>query len=722
MSLSRRCFLRFFGGATAGAMLSPLPWKLLDDAAIWTQNWSWIPRTPGGPVSWRHTTCTQCPAACGLRLRLVGERTVSAWNVAGHPVGDGGLCPLGLGIAQAGFHPSRLRGAVARVSGGDQPWRLVDAPQAVAEVGRRVAQLRDAGNAGALAILDLRPGRALSVLYGDFLAAAGGGAYLTLPDGPQQAAAVLNGLLDPTRLTTGEPGCAWERVSTLLSFGVAAPAACRPGTHVIQAAPNGSQATSQADAWLPILPGTEVALILGLAHVLRHELPAGQALALPGETADDPFWARYGALVADHTPEHVAMVTGLACSELRDAAGRLAARGPALVLPGGPRGGGPLGSEEDLAIWALNFQLGGLAPAGGVVLRPRLSALFGDGPPAPARALGEVPDGSLDLLLVDGLRPGAPLPGDLLRRKLRGPDSLVVAMSAFTCGPAAQADLVLPVAAPGEWLDDVPGPALAARASYAFAPAFAPAPAWGPHPADLLAELAAAAGLTGDFGRHRHQELLDRRVACLAARSGSEIFHPQRGASPVPAAGTDPRRLQQDLTAGGCWTEGPAEQETIALGKGPAAGHPDLSAVAAGRLPLAPGPLGDYPLVLVVEGDAVSVLGGALPPVVNKLYRESNLLPAAGLASLNPDTARGRGLRAGQTARLETPDGSLRVTVALDRAVRPGIVRVAPGPSPLELGDPDPGNPGDPCPDILTICGAGSRPVWRVGRAALREV
>lgn len=718
MSLSRRCFLQFCGGAAAGAVLSPLPWKLLDDAAIWTQNWSWIPRTSGGPVSCLHTTCSQCPAACGLRLRLVGGRVVSAWGTVGHPVSDGRLCPLGLGIAQTRFHPARVRGAAARVGGSDQPWRLVDTRQAMAEVGRKVARLRDDGDAQSLAILDLRPGRALSVLYGDFLAAAGGGHYLTWPGGSDQATATLASLVDVQQLADRDFGYDLAGAHTVVSFGATVPGICRSTAQVVHIAPNGSREASLAHTWLPLLPGTEAALALGLAHLLRHQLPAGAALPLPGEGSGSAFWAAYGDLVLAHTPEHVATVTGIACPELQAVAARLTGQGPALVLGGGNLGGGPLGAEEELAIGALNLQIRSLGQAGGLVLRPRLAALFEDQFPHRAVSLEDIPDGALDLLLVDGQRPDTPLPADLLRRKLRGKDSLVVAMSAFATGAAAQADLILPVAAAGEWRDDVPGPALAPQTSYSWAGEFAPPPDWALHPADLLAELAAAAQLPARYGRPRHEEELRRRVTILAGREKGKVFQPAQDAPPTRVA--DPDRLQQILAKGGCWTEAAAASEAIAVQTNPqgtAAAGRALAAVAGGRLATTADQAGDYPLILVIEGDGVAARGGTLPPVVNKLYRESNLLNSVGQACLNPETARRRGLRAGRTALLTTPDGTGRVTLTLDETVRPGVVRVVPGPSAAELGDPD-----RPDQDILTICGAGRRPVWRVGRASLREV
>ena len=43
--ISRRDVLKLAGGAGLGILLSPLPWKLLDDSAIWTQNWPLDPGT-----------------------------------------------------------------------------------------------------------------------------------------------------------------------------------------------------------------------------------------------------------------------------------------------------------------------------------------------------------------------------------------------------------------------------------------------------------------------------------------------------------------------------------------------------------------------------------------------------------------------------------------------------------------------------------------------------
>ena len=711
MNTTRRCFLQFCGGATVGAVVSPLPWKLLDDVSIWTQNGTWVATTPSGPVSTLHTTCTLCPAGCGLRLRRVGKHTVSAWGVPGHPLSDGRLCPVGLGAAQVIFHPARIRGAVSRGRGKDEAWRLVSSDSAIREAGAKLAELRAKGAAERLAILDLRPGRSLSVLYGEFLASSGGGRYLTLPGGQEQAASALGDLLDTTGLV---PGYDFSRAGAVISFG--SPlfdgwSGAGKAPYVVQVETNGSMNSGLADSWLPIRPGTEAALALGLAHILGQ----GSADNQPGSG----FRSAYGDLVAFHTPGKVAEVTGLSPRTLRATAQDLSRRGPVVAVGGGNPGGGPLGHAEELAIWVLNLTLGSVGRPGGVVLRRDTPELFAEPAPAAIESLWDVPDGSLDLLLVDGSLPGAVLPRGLLRRKMSGPTSLVVGMSPYAAGPTAEADLIIPTTGPGEWLDDVPPQALAARASYAFSPAVEKAPAWSLHPAEVLKELATAAGLPqgSGGGKARHEEVLRHRIDALLARGEGEVFDADEGRAKSLTEIAWSGRLEKILSAGGCWT-GPLAGKTKlpALLPDPA-DQADLAKVAGGRLGVADADAKAFPLVVMLAGPAIATFGGVLPPVVNKLYRESNLKTGVGMARLNPATAGSRRWQEGQQAVLETVHGAMRVTLVLDEAVMPGVVLMAPGPDPVNLGDP-----ADDRGDMLEICGAAHRPVWRVERAALREV
>lgn len=695
MNLTRRSILKMVGGVALGAVASPLPWKLLDDASIWTQNWSLIPRVPRGAVSWQHTTCTLCPAGCGLRVRCIGKQAVSAWPVANHPLSLGTTCALGFAAAQMRFHPTRMAGAARRQTNG--PWQLVDLDAALAEVGKRF------GAPDQVAILDLRPGRALSAQYRQFLANAGGGRYLVLPDAREAAAATLDDFLTTP---AGVPGYDLARARAVVSFGAplwegshgaAAIAALRGDgrPYLIQADPHATLTATRADSWLCCRPGTEAALALGLAHVLVHE--AG--LAAPPEWRD---------ALAMHDPARAGAATGLEPAAIRAAARELANRQPALAIGGGNPAAGPLGREEEQAIWLLNLALQGVGGQGPVALRPAAATLFGE-PAMTATALADVPDGSLALLLVDGSLPAAPVPHALLRRKLRG-DGLLVGLSAYAGGPTALADVILPAAAPGEWLDDVPAPALAPRASWSWAPPIGEPPAWALHPADLLDRLATAAGFAGVGGADGHRAVLAARAAAVHGGGLGSVFDAARDDRIDLTTLISGDGVADLLNRGGCWTaDHGLTLDAQALRPLGADGQ-----LAAGWRATAAGRVGDEGVVLALDGAPQG--GGVLPTAVNKLYRESNLRAGGRGAVVNPATARQLGLRDKGRARLRTEHGSLVVTIMFDETVRPGVARMTAGAQPHDLGDPDDGA------DILELCGASQRPVWRLTRADLQEV
>src|SRR5512135_89539 len=116
MPVTRRDVLWGLGGGLAGAVLTPVPWKLLDDTAVWTQHRRALPVPPRGPVTFRPAACTLCPAGCAVRVRCVGPRPVSVVGEGRHPLG-GGACAIGLTLHHLAFHPLRLPGPAVRGNG-----------------------------------------------------------------------------------------------------------------------------------------------------------------------------------------------------------------------------------------------------------------------------------------------------------------------------------------------------------------------------------------------------------------------------------------------------------------------------------------------------------------------------------------------------------------------------------------------------------------------------
>jgi hypothetical protein len=116
----------------------------------------------------------------------VGANVVGIAPVAGHPVSKGVLCPVAFGAHQLPFHPARITSPLRR-------GRPVQMEKAAEEIAGRIKN-------GKFAIVDERPGRAVSEVYRR-IAATHGGSYLV---GRQVA----------------EQGLALEEVRTIVSFGV----------------------------------------------------------------------------------------------------------------------------------------------------------------------------------------------------------------------------------------------------------------------------------------------------------------------------------------------------------------------------------------------------------------------------------------------------------------------------------------------------------------------
>jgi hypothetical protein len=235
------------GGAAAGIAVTPVPWKLLDDSAIWTQNWSWTPRVPRGEVTTRFTTCTLCPAGCAVRARCIGGRPFALAGAAGDT-----LCPSGLCAHQAVWLPKPKPAGNANLQ----------------------------GLGPSSAILDMRPGRTASRIYRSLAAS-----YYTPPlaEGATREAMC--------RLARQSVRFDLSRVKTLVSIGTpvleswGSPARMwrrkREGMRVVQVEPRASRTALMADEWIAVAPGRELEYLLEELRIDAPALVIADGIGLP---------------------------------------------------------------------------------------------------------------------------------------------------------------------------------------------------------------------------------------------------------------------------------------------------------------------------------------------------------------------------------------------------------------------------------------------------------
>lgn len=428
MATLRRDFLILAGGAGTGLAVSPLPWRLIGDAALWSQNWSWIPKTPRGEISYKPTVCELCSAGCAVRARFAGTQPVSLWAAAQADKSEP-LCPAGLCGHHLAFHPSRLRTTMRGVTRCAATEPFQSAAKAIAH-----------GNG---AVLDLRPGRTASLLYRKHLTKLGG-QYLTVTPtlGPtlQASASLME--------TSGVPAFDLDNSGILLSIGTPVLEAWgAPGRmlnpsrkfRLWHAEATESGTALAADRWFRIRPNSETAFAAGLIAALDHDLA---------------------------TLRHAAELTGIDTGELAAIAQQLLSQHSVAVADLHPILGPP--AQETLrAVACLNARLQAIGRKGGIIARRETPLPKEWGPLAPETSLGALSDGSLHFLFIDDATPGAPLPWKMISSKL-APGAVVVAASWSSLGIARQATYTLPAISYLEGLHDVSPSPDAAAARFAL--------------------------------------------------------------------------------------------------------------------------------------------------------------------------------------------------------------------------------------------------------------
>ena len=349
-------------------------------------------------AEWKPSVCPLCAAGCAVIVRVMeadvetmrnGQAGVVTMAVAKKlegkptdPISQGGLCARGQAAIQITYHPDRLTQPLKRTGArGAGEFQPITWDAAIAELvgtARRVGRRRRPEIAG----VDARPRASRrTALASAFLTGFGAPApieYEFFGDAvlragelhqlrPRAAAdARPRALADGHRLRRGLPrhlefaGGAERRVRR---------GCARAGRQVrgkfVQVESRMSLTGANADEWVPVKPGTEGVLALGLAHViLANKLrPADGGRA--GAAIDG--WA--GGL-PDYTPAKVEQITGVAREADRTAGARARRAQPAVAIIGGAPLAQTNGLFQALAVNALNALLGSVEQPGGLFFMP----------------------------------------------------------------------------------------------------------------------------------------------------------------------------------------------------------------------------------------------------------------------------------------------------------------------------------------------------------------
>ncbi len=686
MIVTRRHILKLLGGGAVGTIFSPIPWKLLRDSSVWTQNWSWLPVPQRGPVGSAYSACTLCPSGCGLKVRTIGGRPVLVNGISNTAWGKGGLCPAGTAIHQMPWHPGQLRSVKMRQADG----RFMDGQLDVA-VDAVAAAIKGAN--GTVAILDGRPGRLISGAYREFL--AGKGVIVQPPSVARSSMRVLRSLFkeDPGPLAIDV-----DQVKTVVSFSASVLENFgQPGLlqqspkkiRTIQFEAIQSRTALKADQWVPIKPGTEREIALGLANLL---LKKGYAADW-----DEESRTALEKICAEWTPSKVFAASGVDEATLSSVANTMEI-GSTVVVGGPDAVGGPLAIEAEASIQTLNLLLGSVGQAIKPVKIAADDPAFGAIDAVETKDLTDVPAQSIEVLIIDMAMAGYALPWNLLADKL-APKALVVSLTPVLDDLAQHSQVVIPTALPFTTVQDIPGHPDFSR-SVRMAQAFG-APADNVlDPVDFLNRLGKILGINRDVtAADSLSELIEKQAEVLVNAKEGVVLQPKK--DPADFDDIDEAdELLKRFKRGACFVAAFGQIDTAlrfsfdSLGK--------ISDETKKH---------DFTMQLILTGGVERASLASRSPILSKVDQESGLNPFADGAHVNPETIANLALLPKKRCVVNTPEGSIKVQIRPDPTVPPGAILMsgAPnGPKPWDVANP------------VELASPGQKS-WRIIPAVIKE-
>ncbi|VGO10848.1 Assimilatory nitrate reductase large subunit [plant metagenome] len=279
---------------------------------------------PAGQVK---TACPYCGVGCGMILHVEDGRVAKVSGDPEHPSNTGRLCTKGLSAHVPISDAGRLRQAYVRRARGQDP---VPTPMqdAIAETARRLGGIRDAHGPDAIALYV----SGQMSLEAQYLANKLAKGYLRTAHIESNSRLCMASAASGYKLSLGAdgpPGSYEDFDRSDLFFVIGANMAdCHPilylrmmdrvkaGARLIVVDPRRTATAEKAGLHLAPRPGTDLALLNGLLHLLHAEGRVDPAFI----AAHTDGWDDMPAFLAGYTPAHVAGITGLSEQDIRQAA------------------------------------------------------------------------------------------------------------------------------------------------------------------------------------------------------------------------------------------------------------------------------------------------------------------------------------------------------------------------------------------------------------------
>lgn len=694
---------------------------------------------PRGPETHVASMCGLCPARCGLKVRKIGDRAVKVEGNRLDPSNQGGLCPIAQASLQLVYNPDRLRSPLKRTGErGAGRWQAISWTDALALVKGKLDQIRASDGPHTVAFLGGGTAELAQRLSTRLLEAYGSPNFIL-----DTNAAPSHGQ-DVTQGIEGRVAYDFDNARYVLSFGAPlfeawmSPVRQMRGIgefragwlgqrgKLVQIESRLSATAARADEWIPVNPGTEGVLALGIANVLVkynfYNADFVNKLVWGFDHWDGNSASKlngFKALVLEsYDTARVSEITGVPAEVITRLAHEFGHSSPAVAVAAGPRPGSGDGVFSDVAVQCLNAISGSIDKPGGVLVRrdPPLSQWAAVQQDDVARRglaqkplhsvsglVGAIDRGDpykLNALFVIGSNPLYSSP--LLRAKTFDRVPFSVSFSPLLDETSMHADLVLPDCSAMEQYEirtATPGFALTSVgvASPALAPRFSSRPA-----SQAVIDLAHAFGgpIAASFAWAEPKAALDELLAGLAAEQHGEIFSEEfrkEYLRPELRAWSWPSRkvlsakdFMAMLYARGGWVDPRYTfadyKETLKTPQGKfvmprllAEQAPEAALFASGKV--------DYPYELnLFQPLALMNEFSANLPYLQEIAGTPEDWPWDSYVEINPKTAQALGIAEGDWVMVQSPAGRFKTRARLFAGAMPSVISLPLGQGHKALG------------------------------------
>jgi molybdopterin-containing oxidoreductase family iron-sulfur binding subunit len=632
-SIDRRRFLKVLGVSGAGAAavsacgIGPEPTERLIPYLIQPEDQ--IP----GKATYYATTCRECPAGCGVHVRVREGRAVKLEGNPDSPINRGRLCARGQAALQGLYNPDRIAHPLVRNASGT--FEDIDWDGALQRLATKVRESQGKG----IVFLTGAEVSTFGDLVDEWMKQVGGRRLSYEPFG-------FEALRAGNRMAFGTaavPAYDFANAKYLISFGAdfldtwLSPVEFQNGfsrSHAFDAGRPASMAKfvyvgprlsltgMNADQWIAPRPGTEGTLALALANVI-----VSQRLARPPVDA-----SRLSALLASHTPRAVAESIGIEAEAIVRLATEFANSKGGLAVAGGVATQYPNGAEIVAAVNILNYVAGavGSLVKFGADLAVGSMGTFGE----IASLTSDMAAGRVALLFVHGANPAHSLPGAF--QQALGKVGYKVGFSSYMDETTAACDLVLPDHHPLEqWGDSRPRAGVTALQQPVVQPVFDTR-----QTGDVILKLSGKTGTFQDYlqakWRTKHAANFDQYWFDSLEKGGIYAEAPARAVRLADVSKLDPAARAAPAAA--------QEQDVIVFP------HPNLH---DGR--------------------------GANKPWLQELPDPVSKIAWHSWVEVHPETAAKWGLATGDFLLLKSPFGAQKFPTWITRSVRPDVLAVPTG-------------------------------------------